>query len=193
MTCIRSGNNGVFCVGDPECPPTNHVGTGDAMKEYQLRCSDDEVRAIQAGLQTQVRLPVPEKWIPIVEEVLRVNGKWTPNTLGYDLTSPFGVPGDRLWIRSAYRVSYDHFYNEAHWHGPDDCGMWVTTRGKPLRKDGKPMHLGCKPATQMPYWLSAEAWPQLEVLDVRVEWDENQWVWVGTFRKLNDNTEGKTR
>src|SRR5690606_10913793 len=37
------------------------------------------------------------------------------------------------------------------------------------RKDGTPMKLGAKPDMHMPYWLSAERYPQLEISATRVE------------------------
>ncbi len=80
---------------------------------------------------------------------------------------PYGVPGDKLWIRTAYRVAYDESRDVATWTAP---GMYVQTHGRPHRKDGLPMKLGGKPAIHMPYWLSAEAYPPLLVEDVRVEW-----------------------
>jgi len=69
------------------------------MKERPILFSGEMVRAILDGRKTQTRRIVKPGWIPLVEEVLRVNGKWVFDVLEGELKSPFGRPGDHLWVR----------------------------------------------------------------------------------------------
>lgn len=88
------------------------------MKDYPVLCNDDTVRAIQAGLQTQVRRPVkpqpPEEfhqtkcglYHPIV---IDTDGHEQPGAEAFGFAdedrgwkSPFGIPGDRLWVRECW-------------------------------------------------------------------------------------------
>lgn len=136
------------------------------MKERPILFSADMIRAILDRRKTQTRrVIVPQP---------AAGGAW--GCIGgqgfgfiFDgkvLCCPYGQPGDRLWIRTAYHVEYDAKREQAVWRAP---GLFVTTHGHPRRKDGRPMRLGNKPATHMPYWLSAEAYGPLEVTDVRVQ------------------------
>lgn len=90
----------------------------------------------------------------------------TPDGRWKWLFCPFGKAGDLLWMRCNYTVQYNESRDECHWRSER---LWVTTHGRPFRKDGKPMKLGNKPSMHMPYWLSIEQWPLLQITDVRVE------------------------
>lgn len=61
------------------------------------------IRAIQKGEKTQTRRPVTGKWLKLVNNVMRMNGECIlhPTTLE-DITTPFGVPGDKLWVRETW-------------------------------------------------------------------------------------------
>jgi len=72
------------------------------MKERPIIFNGEMVRAILDGRKSQTRRIVNEKWRPLVEEVLGVNGKWVFDTMEYDLTTPYGAIGDRLWVREAW-------------------------------------------------------------------------------------------
>ena len=67
-------------------------------KERPIAFSADMVLATLENRKTQTRKPVVGRWLPIVEESLRVNGKWVQETLDYKLTTPFGRIGDHLWV-----------------------------------------------------------------------------------------------
>lgn len=71
--------------------------------ERPISFSSDMIRAILEGRKTQTKIPVNNRWLPLVEEVVKTNGKWIYSTLDYELTTPYGVPGDRLWVREAWR------------------------------------------------------------------------------------------
>jgi hypothetical protein len=73
------------------------------MKEVPILFSGEMVRAILAGRKTQTRRIVEPKKIPIVEEVLKVNGKWVFDTVTYDLRNiPKAAPGDTFWCRETF-------------------------------------------------------------------------------------------
>lgn len=100
-------------------------------KERPIILKAHEVRGILDGRQTQMRRIVTSKWLNIVEEVLRVNGQWVWDTIDYELTTPFGKVGDRLWVREAFGlISYDQ---------GDDCKTDIVYREAPwfLESDGK--------------------------------------------------------
>lgn len=167
-----------------------------AVRERPIVLSAEEVWAVLEGRQTQIRRAVkpqpPEldsdfEWAISVDD----DGRWQfvcekehppgvdhpggiERHLWRSLECPFGRPGDRLWMRSSFEVRYVPEFDETHWTAP---GLWVATRGRAGLRDGRhsPLH--------MPYWLSVEQWPVLEITDVRVEPDE-QWVWVIEFRRI---------
>jgi len=169
------------------------------MTEHPALLTGEMVRAVLEGRKTQHRVPVTKQLRVTVVKTIRSDVPFSnliayPGTydaqlnpqgavavdigggryLGakpheFDWMSPFGKPGDVLWMRCPYVVTYDPERNEANWCGPSQCRMWVSTHGTPLRKDGQPMKLGRKPAMHMPRWLSAEAWPALTVKRVWVE------------------------
>lgn len=99
-------------------------------KEHPILFSDEMVRAILDGRKTQTRRPVkvamPESfqpsldWLYPMEPTRQSFGFWLTDTAA--AVSPFGGPGDHLWVREcwapydtdkleavrvAYRASYD--------------------------------------------------------------------------------------
>lgn len=80
---------------------------------------------------------------------------------------PYGVPGERLWIKMGYRTLYDARYDHTHW---STDFAFITAHGRAMSKTGRPKKDGGHPGMFMPYWLSQELrLPVLEVTDVRVE------------------------
>jgi hypothetical protein len=63
------------------------------------------VRELLDGHKTQTRRVVKGRWEPLVHEVMRVNGKWVWQTLDYDLTTPYGQPGDHLWVKETWQIA----------------------------------------------------------------------------------------
>ncbi len=107
------------------------------MKEYPILFTTEMVQAILEGRKTQTRRVIKGKWLPLVEEVLRVNGQWVWETLGYELTTPYGRPDDRLWVREAWRIiGWDcengewkiEYKDGSHsgWLQPDTDEEWET-------------------------------------------------------------------
>lgn len=39
-----------------------------------------------------------------MKQVLEINGRWIWDSLDYELSTPFGRPGDRLWVRETWRT-----------------------------------------------------------------------------------------
>ena len=74
------------------------------MKERPILFSGPMVRAILDGKKTQTRRVVKSRLTKLVDEVFRVNGHWTWDTTDYDFRplSPYGAPGDRLWVRETF-------------------------------------------------------------------------------------------
>ena len=66
------------------------------------------VLAILEGRKTMTRRAVNEKWKPIVEAVMNTNGKWGFEILEGSLTTPYGQPSDRLWVRESWKVVKEH-------------------------------------------------------------------------------------
>jgi hypothetical protein len=123
-------------------------------KERPIIFSGPMVRAILDGMKTQTRRVVKGKWLPLVEEVLRVNGQWVFETMDYDLTTPFGKPGDRLWVRETWAQLLDH-YGKAH----------PTYRADYVRSEADRLD-AWRPSIHMPRWASRLT---LEITDVRVQ------------------------
>ena len=126
------------------------------MKERPIIFSGPMVKAVLAGRKTQTRRIVKGKWISLVEQVLMVNGKRVFDTLEYDLTTPYGILDDRLWVKETFRISesscndYSPSKDDVHYRADDDeCG-------------GGPW----KPAIYMHRHLSRLT---LEIIDVRVQ------------------------
>jgi hypothetical protein len=149
---------------------------GLAMKARPILFSGPMVRAILDGRKTQTRRVVKGSWLPIVEECLRVNGKWIWTTMEYDLTTPFGEPGDRLWVRETWapmcrqadpicwciedQNEGEHHYVEYRVDtGNSRPGEWPED----YEDDDAPKW---RPSIHMPRWASRIT---LEITNVRVE------------------------
>lgn len=127
------------------------------MAEYPILFSGDMVKAILDGHKSQTRRIVKGKWLPLVEEVLRVNGKWVWSTVDYDLTTPYGQVGDRLWVRETWEMDC---YGD-NWNEPYQCDVLYRADGEKLMS-----HQRWKPSIHMPRWASRI---DLEVTGIRVE------------------------
>lgn len=142
------------------------------MKERPILFNGEMVRAVLDGRKTQTRrvITTNKKWadeIHLVEQrdssLWPYNG-WHDSIQGPDgcehlIPCPYGVPGDRLWVRETWRLSTS-----------DDCACYDPCRcksGVPIYK----AHNDCgeetwKPSIYMPRWASRIL---LEVVQVRVQ------------------------
>jgi hypothetical protein len=67
----------------------------DETVERPLSFAADMIRAVQAGLKTQTRRPMYPQPDRVVEgRFFRANGR--------EIVCPFGLPGDRLWVRERF-------------------------------------------------------------------------------------------
>jgi hypothetical protein len=135
------------------------------MTERGILFSAPMVRALLAGTKTQTRrVGRPKRSIePMTDEC------------------PFGMPGDRLWVREAFRfldcfnrdspskvgdLCVDAGYNKpwapTHYEADGARANWMTVGTLP----GKPTAGKLRPGIHMPRWASRIT---LEVTEVRVE------------------------
>jgi len=162
---------------------------GMIVKERPILFSGPMVRAILAGRKTQTRRVVKPQHIPAGVRTLRWENQDAAE-LQHSARCPYGVPGDRLWVRETWQP------------GPDDCVYY--------RADNDPNENQWKPSIHMPRWASRIT---LEVVSVRVErvqdighigakaegveicdYDGRLLPWqrqIGNFQKLWDSINGK--
>lgn len=136
------------------------------MKEHPIICRDDEVRAFLEGRKTQMRRPVK----PIFSDafpgtpLFKVDGGiHVPLNDALALTSafprhcPFGVVGDRLWVRECFTPN----------HGPDSTSPeHCIFRADDNRSIEDLSEVRWTPSGRMPRWASRIT---LAITSVRVE------------------------
>lgn len=138
------------------------------MKERPILFSGSMVRAILEGRKTMTRRVVKPQHLNMVEAVLEANGRWVFETIDYELTTPHGRPGDRLWVRETWRTykSLDHLSPRKI----SDGAIVDCSAGYPNKRiyDNSPI-LGMgkwRPSIFMPRWASRI---NLEITGVKVE------------------------
>lgn len=107
------------------------------MKERPIIFNDEMVRALLAGRKTQTRRVVKPQPDSLCDKVLREvlgHDVWWKFRYSFNKKCPYGVPGDRLWVRevftleSSQEVSYDPPHKDGrpilHVDGGVDCGTW---------------------------------------------------------------------
>jgi hypothetical protein len=123
------------------------------VKERGILFSAPMVRALLDGRKTQTRRIVKERHLPSDENE-------------YGRACPYGVPGDRLWVRETWAI--------------DECGKRVSLSPETWSKTGWPIHRllyaadgdarvlawNKRVSIHMPRWASRIT---LEVTDVRVQ------------------------
>lgn len=131
------------------------------MKERPILFSGPMVRAILEGRKTQTRRVVkPQPSEPVTWGC--IGGKGFGFIAGDEmLRCPYGVPGDRLWVRESF--SYDARWRYEWWQETGERpDIWYWADGNPTDGDWtKP-----KPSIHMPRSASRIT---LEVKSVRVE------------------------
>jgi hypothetical protein len=142
------------------------------MKTRAILFSAPMVKALLEGCKTQTRRVVNARYLPIVEECLRVNGKWVFDTLDYELTTPYGRPGDLLWVRETFVQGYEYGDDDMPIYDGDERRVktWYRATTPDLRwnhdyekdHDSPPW----KPSIHMPRVASRLT---LEITGVRVE------------------------
>ncbi len=137
------------------------------MKERPILFNGQMVRAILDGRKTQTRRVVKGVALDWLQP-----GKFTPEFVAHpeNHLCPYGVPGDRLWVREAYRLkAMDNDLSPAEitagWPGErtHDHVSWVADEGcvDRLVLDGR-----VRPSIHMPRWASRIT---RDIVAVRVE------------------------
>ncbi len=155
------------------------------IREYPLLLKGPMVRAVLDGSKTMTRRPIKPQ--PALVTGKRDLWRWHPRR-GYDVNmehlnksliaelSPYGGPGDKLWVREKFIAGWDasngdlQQYDESGnelpkkaWYAADDNGegfCWLGDDGN--FRDNIPW----KPSIHMPRWACRTL---LTVTDVRVE------------------------
>ena len=146
-----------------------------AIKERPILFSGEMVRAILDGRKTQTRRVVKElpggRGGPVGDHVKfwrkgnEDPGRWCGcdglGSLGW-VKCPFGVPGDRLWVRETWHAN--HTKEVVHYRA--DYGEHDPFREETCGEDHSLVGERWRPSIHMPRWASRIT---LEVTDVRVE------------------------
>ena len=154
------------------------------MKEYPILFGGEMVRAILAGQKTQTRRPVKPQprgghyasmaddgiWAVLTE--VGWGGEFACNEIGH---CPYGIPGDRLWVRETWQAWEDpetgQDYLRYRADGAKIVPDWPNTEEAWGRLCGY-FDRWC-PSIHMPHWVSRIT---LEVTDVRVERVQEIWT-----------------
>jgi hypothetical protein len=133
------------------------------VNEHPILFSGPMVRAILAGTKTQTRRlvkPAPHAMCSHVEPFRGEGGGWIAgDNSGRIFQCPFGIPGDRLWVRETWAWSGD---TDVHRKDRQKRGdVWWRAD----EKHNAP-NVRWRPSIHMPRWASRLT---LEVESVRVE------------------------
>lgn len=139
------------------------------MKERPILFSAPMVRALLDGTKTQTRRVVKGFTEKQMRPFTRPNGtQWLTShdrdPLGLLVTSPYGYPGDRLWVREtwAYRGGDEYLYQQE-----PQCVQYRATDQYAYSLTGEPRgDRRWRPSIHMPRWASRLT---LTITDVRVE------------------------
>ena len=152
------------------------------MKERPILMSAPMVRAILEGHKTQTRRVVkpqpPEDGgrlivEPIFPTIIDRRGEEQPGAEIFGVTTEdgewclrcsYGAPGDRLWVREAFGISYDG--SAIPWTGADEQRDGEVIYRATFDEKPDEGRLPWKPSIHMPRWASRIT---LEITGVRVE------------------------
>lgn len=141
------------------------------MKERPIICRDDEVRAFLDGRKTQLRRPMkpiasdafPTTPLFKIDGGLHVplddNARHSVQMLKH---CPFGVVGDRLWVRECFTTVPSNSGADKHVLTNDHDEQGVRYRATWDKSNFR----AWRPSSQMPRWASRIT---LEITNVRVE------------------------
>lgn len=121
------------------------------MAERPILFSGPMVRALLDGSKTQTRRVVKPQFAPDAEpaemgatnerghQISGHSGLWWDDTTGdadASIRCPFGQPGDRLWVREAWRVTRRHDKNPPRDIRPRECTVFFEAGGSIANQDG---------------------------------------------------------
>ena len=145
------------------------------MTERPILFSTPMVRAILAGQKTQTRRAVKPQpageFLSLLKRPIRAEADpcvlraWFQAGDGEqssrEVTCPYGMPGDRLWVRESH-----WFFQDGHDPVTGYTPPVLTTDDCEYRADGESTRHGWRPSIHMPRWASRIT---LEITGVRVE------------------------
>lgn len=137
-------------------------------KERPILFSGPMIRAILEGRKTQTRRivkPQPDHRLMCAPNNLwyQINSRGESDISDCGIKCPYGVAGDRLWVKETFRVHGDCGQDKAstcYCTGPKDCEFRADYEGEELALRE------WRPSIHMPRWASRIT---LEVTGVRVE------------------------
>lgn len=153
------------------------------MTERPILFSAPMVRALLDGRKTQtrrvVKASVPEGAVDagVISSGSASNGLWWwldsteiewASPIGDEFRCPYGVPGDTLWVREAWRL-HERFSDVARIvYGASQGRSWTEQHEDfPIALAGERQpSMGFKPSIHMPRWASRIS---LLITDVRIE------------------------
>jgi hypothetical protein len=163
------------------------------MKERPLIFTAESVRNIIAGIKTHTRRVVKFKKCQSVLDhdqykfvypaaksgfvfwtgsVANDMALFTKRVYEKGVACPYGVPGDRLWVKEPYIITPPGWsdspndYNIKDEHGEGRIITYCATAHPDVIACAKTYHLRVRPARYMPRWASRLT---LEIVDLRVE------------------------
>jgi hypothetical protein len=156
------------------------------VKKRPILFSAPMVRAILSGAKTQTRRVMQSqpysngRWCREAQDIVchndylppsallldvgRGKNRYTSSDIEDDLTTycPYGVPGDRLWVRESLRVN-----EQGEWCYAENGAVVIPPHStEQLASLWGPAQRNTRPSIHMPRWASRIT---LEVTDVRVE------------------------
>ncbi len=146
------------------------------MRERPIIFNAEMVRAILDGRKTQTRMvikPQPPHWtwntFSFDERCIDV--RFAGNEKPYFVICPYGVPGDRLWVRETWCEYGDVDYDDQVLEGTEKIYYRADNPKFPysffVREGGEHKEYPAwNPSTHMPRWASRIL---LEIINVRVE------------------------
>ena len=168
--------------------------------ERPLSFATDMLRAVRAGVKTQTRRPAYPQ-----NAVWRDGKLW--RTDGREIVCPFGLPGDRLWVRERFAFlngdSGPVVYSADPVKGRGRL-QWQQSRYLPREASRMLLEVESTRAERLQSIGEADArlegYPQSEALAPlawfrrlwdrltmaeQLRWDANPWVWVVKFRMID--------
>ena len=174
--------------------------------ERGLICNQRTVLAIQAGA-TQTRVPMKKqpKYVEVglsdeanPGDIAIEDGRvWVcssysvriPDAIKWRYArSPFGVPGDRLYVKTKFKIWNEPHFNRTWLTFPTELGLQgksLTVHGPIRYKNGREMADGWHAGSQLPRYAAPVI---LLVKRVWVEQTEGVWEWCCEYEKLSDNS-----
>lgn len=143
------------------------------MKERPILFSALMVRAILDGRKTQTRRVVkPQPSWELLQEYATIRAtrgstRTNAQMLADCMPCPFGVPGDRLWVRETFAEGFTYGGgNKVVWYRADQQARFAERIEAVCDYASVPENVRWRPSIYMPRWASRIT---LEIKDVRVQ------------------------